>query len=63
MTRQLAYVLLSTRVEKAIRGGTTALYGLVELAEDYDSSADILRSQKRPPQCRHTPICGAARFW
>lgn len=37
---------LAERVEKAIRGGASALYGLVELAEDYDSSAGILRSQK-----------------
>ncbi|ASJ84965.1 LA2681 family HEPN domain-containing protein [Pseudomonas aeruginosa] len=37
---------LAENVEKAIRGGTIALYGLVELAEDYDSSAGILRSQK-----------------
>lgn len=37
---------LAENVEKAIRGGTSALYGLVELAEDYDSSAGILRSQK-----------------
>lgn len=37
---------LSEKVEKAIRGGASALYGLVELAEDYDSSAGILRSQK-----------------
>ncbi|TNH83989.1 hypothetical protein CF138_13725 [Aeromonas hydrophila] len=33
-------------VERVIRGGTPALYGLVELAEDYDSSTGILRSQK-----------------
>jgi len=37
---------LAERVEKAIRGGVNALYGLVELAEDYDSSAGILRFQK-----------------
>ncbi|ACQ99051.1 LA2681 family HEPN domain-containing protein [Burkholderia pseudomallei] len=37
---------LAEKVEKAIRGGASALYGLVELAEDYDSSAGILRSQK-----------------
>lgn len=37
---------LVDKVEKAIRGGATALYGLVELAEDYDSSAGILRSHK-----------------
>lgn len=37
---------LSEQVETAIRGGASALYGLVELAEDYDSSAGILRSQK-----------------
>lgn len=37
---------LTEKVEKAIRGGVSALYGLVELAEDYDSSAGILRSQK-----------------
>ncbi|WP_205744404.1 LA2681 family HEPN domain-containing protein [Dyella sp. M7H15-1] len=37
---------LAEKVEKTIRGGVSALYGLVELAEDYDSSAGILRSQK-----------------
>jgi len=37
---------LAEKVEKVIRGGVSALYGLVELAEDYDSSAGILRSQK-----------------
>lgn len=37
---------LAEKVEKAIRGGASALYGLVELAEDYDSSVGILRSQK-----------------
>ncbi len=37
---------LTEKVEKAIRGGASALYGLVELAEDYDSSAGILRSHK-----------------
>lgn len=37
---------LAEKVEKAIRGGASALYGLVELAEDYDSSAGILRPQK-----------------
>ncbi len=37
---------LNAKVEQAIRGGTSALYGLVELADDYDSSAGILRSQK-----------------
>lgn len=37
---------LAEKVEAAIRGGANALYGLVELAEDYDSSAGILRSQK-----------------
>jgi hypothetical protein len=37
---------LNEKVEQAIRGGASALYGLVELAEDYDSSAGILRSQK-----------------
>lgn len=37
---------LAEKVEKAIRGGASALYGLVELAEDYDNSAGILRSQK-----------------
>ena len=34
------------RVEKAIRGGVWALYGLVELADDYAGIAGILRSQK-----------------
>jgi tetratricopeptide (TPR) repeat protein len=38
-------VLLET-VEKAIRAGATALYGLTELADDYDSENGILRSQK-----------------
>ncbi|MHB9784419.1 LA2681 family HEPN domain-containing protein [Stenotrophomonas maltophilia] len=37
---------LNEKVEQAIRGGASALYGLVELAEDYDSSTGILRSQK-----------------
>lgn len=37
---------LAERVEKVIRGGIGALYGLVELAEDYDNSAGILHSQK-----------------
>lgn len=37
---------LAEKVEKVIRGGVSALYGLVELAEDYDSNAGILRSQK-----------------
>jgi tetratricopeptide (TPR) repeat protein len=33
-------------VEMAIRGGASALYGLVELAEDYVGKAGILRSHK-----------------
>jgi hypothetical protein len=33
-------------VESAIRGGANALYGLVELAEDYDGEDGILRPQK-----------------
>lgn len=33
-------------VEEAIRSGVSALYGLVELAEDYDGKAGILRSHK-----------------
>ncbi|HEY2345701.1 MAG TPA: LA2681 family HEPN domain-containing protein [Xanthomonadaceae bacterium] len=37
---------LVARVEEAIRSGVFALYGLVELAEDYESSAGILRSHK-----------------
>lgn len=37
---------LIEKVEEAIRGGANALYGLVELAEDYESSAGILRAQK-----------------
>ena len=37
---------LNAKVEQAIRGGASALYGLVELADDYDSSLGILRSQK-----------------
>lgn len=37
---------LSEKVEQAIRGGASALYGLVELSEDYESSEGILRPQK-----------------
>ncbi|GGI53215.1 LA2681 family HEPN domain-containing protein [Oxalicibacterium solurbis] len=37
---------LSEPIRKTILGGVTALYGLVELAEDYDNSTGILRSQK-----------------
>jgi hypothetical protein len=37
---------LAPAVEKAIRAGAHALYGLAELAEDYDSENGILRSQK-----------------
>lgn len=37
---------LAPAVETAIRGGAYALYGLAELAEDYDSESGILRSQK-----------------
>jgi hypothetical protein len=37
---------LAPAVEKAIRTGAHALYGLAELAEDYDSENGILRSQK-----------------
>jgi hypothetical protein len=37
---------LAEKVEKTIREGVSALYGLVELAEDYDSSEGILRPQK-----------------
>ena len=37
---------LTEPVEKAISGGARALYGLVELAEDYDGKAGILRSHK-----------------
>ncbi|UPT55164.1 LA2681 family HEPN domain-containing protein [Dickeya zeae] len=37
---------LNAKVEQAIRGGASALYGLVELAEDYDNIAGILHSQK-----------------
>lgn len=37
---------LNANVDKIIRGGVSALYGLVELADDYDSSEGILRSQK-----------------
>ncbi|MDD2178312.1 LA2681 family HEPN domain-containing protein [Acidovorax sp. D2M1] len=47
---------LAEEVEKAIRGGASALYGLVELAEDYDNSAGILRSQK------HLRNAGTHRF-
>jgi hypothetical protein len=38
--------LLLETVETAIRAGATALYGLTELADDYDSENGILRSQK-----------------
>jgi tetratricopeptide (TPR) repeat protein len=34
-------------VEAAIRSGTIALYGLVELADDYEDADGILRPQKR----------------
>jgi hypothetical protein len=37
---------LAEKVEKVIRGGASALYSLVELAEDYDNITGILRSQK-----------------
>ncbi|MFM7967382.1 LA2681 family HEPN domain-containing protein [Aeromonas sp. A-5] len=37
---------LHEKVERVIRGGTPALYGLVELAEDYENNSGILRSQK-----------------
>ena len=37
---------LAKKVEEAVRGGAHALYGLVELAEDYDSNDGILRAQK-----------------
>lgn len=37
---------LTVEVEKVIRAGANALYGLVELADDYDSDEGILRSQK-----------------
>ncbi|WYX24899.1 LA2681 family HEPN domain-containing protein [Achromobacter xylosoxidans] len=37
---------LSESVEKAIRGGASALYGLVELADDYESIVGILRNHK-----------------
>lgn len=37
---------LHEKVERVILGGTPALYGLVELAEDYENSSGILRSQK-----------------
>lgn len=37
---------LKEKVEQAICGGASALYGLVELAEDYESTAGILRAQK-----------------
>lgn len=37
---------LNEKVEQAIRDGARALYGLVELAEDYDSRLGILRFQK-----------------
>jgi hypothetical protein len=37
---------LAPVVARAIRAGALALYGLAELAEDYDSESGILRSQK-----------------
>ena len=37
---------LDARVETAIRGGANALYGLLELAEDYDDEGGALHSQK-----------------
>lgn len=37
---------LARAVEATIRGGVSALYGLVELADDYDNKAGILRAQK-----------------
>lgn len=37
---------LTETVEAAIRTGTSALYGLVELADDYNDEAGILRPQK-----------------
>lgn len=37
---------LTGQVDKTIRGNVGALYGLVELADDYDGSTGILRSQK-----------------
>ncbi|WP_334070725.1 LA2681 family HEPN domain-containing protein [Burkholderia ambifaria] len=38
--------VLTEKVEQVIRRGVSALYGLVELAEDYDSSEGILRPLK-----------------
>ena len=37
---------LTKKVEELIRAGVYAMYGLAELAEDYDGSDGILRSQK-----------------
>lgn len=37
---------LAETVDAAIRAGVSALYGLVELADDYDNKAGILRPQK-----------------
>jgi hypothetical protein len=37
---------LAPRVERSIRDGAPALYGLVELAEDYDNEVGIYRPQK-----------------
>ncbi|WP_424821459.1 LA2681 family HEPN domain-containing protein [Salinisphaera sp.] len=37
---------LNKKVEKAIREGASALYGLAELADDYERDAGILRPQK-----------------
>ncbi len=37
---------LTPRVDAAIRAGSVALYGLVELADDYNNKAGILRPQK-----------------
>ncbi|HEY6022003.1 MAG TPA: LA2681 family HEPN domain-containing protein [Candidatus Paceibacterota bacterium] len=37
---------LANTVDRTIRAGVPALYGLVELADDYDNEAGILRPQK-----------------
>lgn len=37
---------ITEKVQTVILGGVSALYGLVELAEDYDNSTGILRAQK-----------------
>ncbi len=44
--KQTGIAPLMEKVEKLIRSGTSALYGLVELSEDYEDKTGILRSHK-----------------